>query len=130
MLDLLVASGLPTTGLREDVACAFVARRSGHVVGLAALEVYEDAALLRSVAVDQGDRGSGVARLLVERALAEAIARDLPAVYLLTTTAERYFPRFGFGIVPRDSVPTSVRQSIAFRSACPASATVMRKTLR
>jgi N-acetylglutamate synthase-like GNAT family acetyltransferase len=130
MLGLLASSGLPTDGLMEHPGCAYVARRNHYLVGLAALELYEDGALLRSVAVDPADRGSGVARLLVERALAEATARDLPAVYLLTTTAERYFPRFGFGVVPRESVPPSVQQSIEFRSACPASATVMRKMLR
>jgi amino-acid N-acetyltransferase len=50
-------------------------------------------------------------------------------VYLLTTTAESYFPKFGFVQTTREVVPTAVQQSVEFRSACPASAVVMRKTL-
>ncbi len=87
-------------------------------------------ALLRSVAVDEGERGGGLGRLLTERAIGEADARELAAVYLLTTTAEEYFTRFGFAVVAREQVPDSLRASVEFQSACPASATVMRKILR
>jgi len=58
-------------------------------------------------------------------------ARDLgaPHAYLLTTTAEEFFPKFGFERVERTDVPASVQTSIEFRSACPSSAIVMRKAL-
>jgi len=130
MLALLAASGLPTAGLMEHLDSAYVARRGARVVGTAALEVYAGGALLRSVAVDKTERGGGLGRLLTERAIGEADARELAAVYLLTTTAEEYFTRFGFSIVAREQVPDSLRASVEFQSACPASATVMRKTLR
>ena len=51
----------------------------------------------------------------------------MPSIYLLTTTAERYFPKFGFEPVARADVPATVQTSIEFTSACPSSATVMRK---
>ena len=130
MLALLAASGLPTAGLMEHLDSAYIARRGARVVGTAALEVYAGGALLRSVAVDKTERGGGLGRLLTERAIGEADARELAAVYLLTTTAEEYFTRFGFSIVAREQVPDSLRASVEFQSACPASATVMRKTLR
>ena len=130
MLALLAASGLPTAGLREHLDSAYIARRGARVVGTAALEVYAGGALLRSVAVDKTERGGGLGRLLTERAIGEADARELAAVYLLTTTAEEYFTRFGLSIVAREQVPDSLRASVEFQSACPASATVMRKTLR
>lgn len=59
------------------------------------------------------------------------LARGLrtPHAYLLTTTAERYFPKFGFERIERHDVPASVQASTEFRSACPASAVVMRKPL-
>jgi amino-acid N-acetyltransferase len=41
-----------------------------------------------------------------------------------------YFPRFGFICVSRDSATPGVKSSIVFQEACPASATVMRKSLR
>jgi amino-acid N-acetyltransferase len=130
MLALLAASGLPTAGLMEHLESAYVARRSGRLVGTAALELYEGGALLRSVAVEEGERGGGLGGLLTERAIGAAAARELAAVYLLTTTAEEYFTRFGFTVVARENVPHSVRASVEFQSACPASATVMRKILR
>jgi amino-acid N-acetyltransferase len=130
MLALLAASGLPTAGLMEHLGSAYVARRGGRIVGTVALELYAGGALLRSVAVDERERRGGLGRLLTERAIDEADARAVPAVYLLTTTAEEYFTRFGFAVVPREQVPDSLRASVEFQSACPASATVMRKRLR
>ena len=72
-------------------------------------------------------RGTGLGHRLTEAALALADRLGAPAVFLLTTTAERFFPRFGFRVVSRDEVPPGVQQSVEFRSACPASATVMRR---
>jgi amino-acid N-acetyltransferase len=127
--DLLRANDLPLEGLADHLAHAFVARADGRIVGAAALEIYEGGGLLRSVVVDAAERGSGLARRLVDATLALARARQLPAVYLLTTTAADYFPKLGFVQVTREDVPASVRQSIEFTSACPASATVMARTL-
>jgi amino-acid N-acetyltransferase len=47
----------------------------------------------------------------------------------LTTTAEHFFPKFGFERIARADVPSSVQRSVEFTSVCPASATVMRKPL-
>ena len=75
------------------------------------------------MAADWRDRGLG--RKLVERIIAEAESRNIEALYLLTTTAERYFPSFSFAKTTRDAVPATVRETVEFQSACPASATVM-----
>jgi amino-acid N-acetyltransferase len=127
---LLEMNRLPLDGLREHLATMVVARRNDRVVGSAAVEVYADGALLRSVAVAPDLQRSGLGHLLTDAAI--QIARDagVPAVYLLTTTAERYFPKFGFEPIPRQDVPESVQTSIEFKSACPSSATAMRKLLR
>jgi amino-acid N-acetyltransferase len=130
ILALLAASGLPVVGLLEHLDSAYVAKRDGRVIGTAALELYDDSALLRSVAVDVAERGTGLGRRLTDAVIADAHARGVVSLYLLTTTADRYFSRFGFSVVPREDVPASVRESIEFRSACPASATVMRKAAR
>jgi amino-acid N-acetyltransferase len=91
------------------------------------MERYGDGGLLRSVAVAAAWRGSGIGRALVDRVLDEGRAAGIKDVYLLTTTAEHYFPRLGFACVSRDSVPAAVRASAEFTGACPASAVVMRK---
>jgi amino-acid N-acetyltransferase len=127
IVHLLTASGLPPDGVLDHLHTAVVARRAGRVVACAALEVYGDGALLRSVAVDPAERGTGLGRAVTEAALALASRLGADPIFLLTTTAERYFPRFGFSIVPRSEVPRGVLQSIEFRSLCPASSTVMRR---
>jgi amino-acid N-acetyltransferase len=51
-------------------------------------------------------------------------------VYLLTTTAEAFFPHFGFERIERAAVPPRIQNSREFHGACPASATVMCLPLR
>lgn len=125
ILRLVEACGLPPDGLSEHLGNALVARADGRIVACAALEISRDGALLRSVAVDETWRGSGLGQQMVRAALALARERGVSAVFLLTTTAEGFFPRFGFVRVPRAAVPESVRASVEFQSACPASAVVM-----
>ena len=126
---LLTASGLPLDGVAEALSAFVIAEAEGALVGVAGLEVCCDNALLRSVAVEPAWRSHGVGRALVTRVISDAEARGLRALYLLTTTAERYFPSFGFLEVSRDQVPEDVRATAEFRSACPASATVMERPL-
>ena len=76
------AASLPVDGLLDHLDPAIVARADGRVVGCAALEVYPDGALLRSVAVDAAARGQGIGTLVTTAALDLARARDaggLPA---------------------------------------------------
>jgi amino-acid N-acetyltransferase len=127
---LLIASDLPLAGVREALHDFVVAEANGDIVGVAGLEVCCDDALLRSVAVAPEWRSKGVGRALVTRAVAEAEARGLRALYLLTTTAEQYFPSLGFRKIERDDVPAEVKATEEFTSACPASATVMSRLLR
>ena len=125
---LLTASSLPLDGVREALSCSIVAEDHASLVGVAGIEacgIRGDHALLRSVAVVPAWRDRGLGRTLVTRAIAMAEERGVNALYLLTTTAENYFPSFGFETTPRDAVPDDVRQSAEFQGACPASATVM-----
>jgi amino-acid N-acetyltransferase len=127
---LLEVNRLPLDGLRDHLATTLVARQDERVVGSAALEVYSDGALLRSVAVAPSLQRAGLGRQLTDAAIQLARDTGVPAMYLLTTTAEQYFPRFGFERIARQEVPESVQASIEFSSACPSTATVMRKSLR
>ena len=123
--QLLTGSNLPLAGVPETLPSFVVAEANGTIVGTAALEVCCDNALLRSVAVAPEWRSRGLGRALVTRVIADAEARGLRALYLLTTTAEHYFPSFGFHQITRDEVPADLRQTEEFASACPASAIVM-----
>jgi N-acetylglutamate synthase-like GNAT family acetyltransferase len=123
--QLLTASGLPLDGVADALPTFVVAERGAELVGVAGLEVCCKNALLRSVAVRPEWRSHGVGRALVNHVIADAEARGIHALYLLTTTADRYFPSFGFRTISRDEVPDEVRATAEFREACPASATVM-----
>jgi N-acetylglutamate synthase-like GNAT family acetyltransferase len=128
---LLTASNLPLDGVHESLAGFVVAEDAGEIVGVAGIEacgVTGEHALLRSVAVAPQWRSKGLGRALVTRALAEAEKRGTKALYLLTTSAEAYFPNFGFTVTQRDAVPAEVRATAEFQGACPASATVMVRT--
>lgn len=124
---LLRDSQLPTDGVAEWLDQFWVAEHQGRVVGMAGMERYGDSGLLRSVAVTQEWRGTGIGRTLVDRVLTEGRAAGVREVYLLTTTAEHYFPRLGFGCVDRETVPAALQASAEFKGACPASAVVMRR---
>ena len=129
VVHLLEAADLPTAGLDRSLPDFLVAEESGRVVGAVGLEVYGDCALLRSAVVDAGRRGSGLGIDLVESLLLRAEARGLREIYLLTTMAEHFFPRFGFVRIPRDDVAPAVRESEELRGACPDSAITMRTVL-
>lgn len=126
---LLTGSHLPLDGVREALSTFVVAEAGTEVVGVAGLEVCRDNALLRSVAVAEGWRSRGLGRELVTRVVSNAQERRIRALYLLTTTADRYFPGFGFTTIERAQVPDDVRATAEFQGACPASATVMRRPL-
>jgi len=124
---LLIDSHLPSEGIAALLNGFLVAESNAHIVGVVGLEACGEYALLRSTAVSPDWRGRGVGRRLVERAVARAESQGIRALYLLTTTAEQFFPRFGFGAVDRQSMPPSIQGSIEFQSACPASAIAMRR---
>jgi amino-acid N-acetyltransferase len=129
VLSLLTRNGLPVEGLADHLATTLVAREDGEIVGSAALELYADGALLRSVAVAPELQGRGLGIELTEAAIRLATDVGAPAIFLLTTSAERFFPKFGFERISRAEVPASVQRSVEFTSACPSTATVMRRRL-
>jgi amino-acid N-acetyltransferase len=130
ILELLEEGGLPRDELANHLSTTLVARSEGRVMGCATLELYGRVALLRSVAVARVFRGTGLGRRLTETALELSRHLDVDEAYLLTETADLFFPRFGFRPIPRSEVPRSLRSSVEFTAACPASARVMVLDLR
>lgn len=128
---LLTEASLPLEGAEEALSgflLAFDSRKT--LLGSAALERYDsDTALLRSVAVRKTARGEGWGTRLVQTLLNRAREAGIREIWLLTTTADGYFPRFGFQPADRKTAPAALRDSIEFREACPASAIAMRLIL-
>ncbi len=125
ILSLLERAKLPRAGVQEHLEDFTVAKEGARVVGCAALERHGRCALLRSVVVDVTLRGLGLGQQLTQAVLARARQLRLARVYLLTETAQEFFPKFGFRVVKRDAVDAEVKESVEFTSACPDTAVAM-----
>ena len=123
--SLLTANDLPLDGVKENFSSFVVAEDKGEIAGAIGLEKFGSVALLRSAVVSRQYRGSGIGRRLVEQVLEQASDEGIEELFLLTTTAEKYFPRFGFSTIARSAVPAAVKASAEFQGACPDSAVVM-----
>jgi amino-acid N-acetyltransferase len=113
---LITGEHLPAYGLDEFLGTFFVLADGEHVVGCAGLEVYGEAALLRSVVVAPERRRRDEGRRLVEAALAEARRRGVARVYLFTMNAGVFFGRLGFREVQPEEFEESVRASRQFEA--------------
>jgi len=129
VLELLSAADLPVAGVQEAFSRFFVAEAAGTIVGSAGLEKHGDYGLLRSAAVSAALRGRGVGRRLINEVIDDARHNRMHALYLLTNTAESYFPEFGFERIDRAAVPAELNESVEFQGVCCSSAAVMRMAL-
>lgn len=94
-----------TVTLFEDVQEFYVAEVDGVVVGCGALHVlWEDLAEVRTLAVDQSNRGRGIGDLLLRRLLQQARHLGVARVFCLTFERE-FFSRHGFAEI--DGAPVS-----------------------
>jgi amino-acid N-acetyltransferase len=130
ILELLEASGLPTTDLHPEGATQFLLLRDGRRLdGVVGLERYGAVGLLRSLAVRPERRRAGLGIALTEALEKLAAASGLTSVVLLTQTAQAFFAERGYRVIARDTVPPAMQSSSQFTSLCPASAICMRKEL-
>jgi amino-acid N-acetyltransferase len=127
---LAEAAGLPTADLDQlELSHFFGAGTPEAPVGIVGLELMDNVGLLRSLAVDQAARGTGVGQALVAAAERHAREEGVAVLYLLTTTAAGFFDRLGYAPADRDGLPAAIRSTREFREICPASAVAMAKTL-
>ena len=126
---LLVSAGLPLDGVAEAFATGVVAHDDGRLIGCAAVELHGDAALVRSVAVEPAARGLGIGAALVTAV--EDLARGAGAheAYLLTETAEAWFPRFGYVPIPRSEAEPAIGASVEVQVACTQTCATFRRSL-
>jgi amino-acid N-acetyltransferase len=126
---LLAASKLPA----EDVGAAtqrfLVVRDGPELAGCVALEGDGPDVLLRSLAVAPGRQGHGLGQALHEQALELARAAHARQVWLLTTTAAKFFDRAGYERVERGTAPPALQASPEFKSLCPSTAVCMTRRL-
>jgi amino-acid N-acetyltransferase len=129
--QLLAECDLP----HEDIAAShlkhfFVLRDGDQLSGVIGIELHGLVALLRSLAVKEERRCSGLGTQLVRRAEQHAREQGAEKVYLLTTTAERFFAWRGYHKVDRTTVPVAIQECTEFCALCPSTAVCMLKDLR
>ncbi len=126
---LLQKCELPFEDCKEQLDNFYGITNGNVLIAIGALQIKGRIALLRSVAVLEGNRGTGLAVKMTQHLLEVARTNGVRDIYLLTESAEHYFTRFGFQAIERNSVPAYVQSTRQFESLCPASAQAMRLIL-
>jgi amino-acid N-acetyltransferase len=127
--SLLIGEHLPHEDIPQKLECMFIASDGGEVIGIGGVEVHGSHALLRSLVVRKKLRGRGYGRAICVELERHAALKGAEELYLLTTTAEGFFRKLGFDVIPRDGVPEVIRRTEEFSTLCPSSAVLMMKTL-
>lgn len=126
--QLLESNNLPVADLGPNVML-LGAQREGRLVGVVGLERHGVVGLMRSLAVDPDHRGSGLGARLVDVLEDAALGLGVHSLFLLTTTAEQFFARRGYGRLPRESAPAEIQGTAEFSELCPSSSAFMGKRL-
>jgi amino-acid N-acetyltransferase len=129
-LELLRQENLPEHGVVDQFGHYMVVRNRGQLVGVCGVEVHGAHGLLRSLVIDPDFRGQGAGDCLVRGVLELGQKLHLQGLYLLTTTAQRYFERFGFHASSRDELPPALKEAWEIREGCPTEAVLMKRSLR
>lgn len=128
---LLRQAGLPTADLTDErMEIFFFAGDPAAPLGIVGLELSAPYALLRSLVVDEQVRATGTGTRLLAHAEAHARSHGVCSMFLLTTTAERFFAARGYERLDRINAPDFIRASSEFSALCPASAAFMVKHLQ
>jgi amino-acid N-acetyltransferase len=101
-----------------------------RVVAGVGLEIKNQSALLRSLAVDADYRNRNIATSLVGKIEDYAKSLKVDTLYLLTMTAEAFFQKCGYQRTARGSAPAEIQGTSEFQNLCPASAVCMVKHLK
>jgi amino-acid N-acetyltransferase len=125
--QLLHSCRLPNHDLNPQLQYFFVAEMGNTIIGCAAIEVYGNDGLFRSLAVSDAFRNLKVSEKLLSHIIQLSKEKELSGLYLLTTTAPEYFRKKGWVQIERDTAPHALTLSTEFASVCPASAICMSK---
>jgi N-acetylglutamate synthase-like GNAT family acetyltransferase len=129
IINLLDKLHLPISDVSLEDTYFLKAMVGGKLVGTAGIQVAGNVSLLRSMAVDPSAQSQGIGKHLLNQAVVYAQTQHVKEIYLITTTAEKYFKNKGFRVINRAETPESIKNTTQFSKTCAASAIVMRKKL-
>jgi UDP-N-acetylmuramate: L-alanyl-gamma-D-glutamyl-meso-diaminopimelate ligase len=128
--EVLALADLPGPDLVDDRwPDVLVVLYDNRIVGCVTVEIHDEAAVLRLLAVIPERRGHGLGWMLADHAVARAREKGARRLYLLTVTASDFFAeKFGFRAIDRATVDAAVAASATFRESA-RSAVAMRLDL-
>ena len=92
----------------ENLQSFLVAELNGKMVGCCALQViWSDLAEIKSLAVDEANKGTGVGKALVTAGLEQAAELGLTRVFALTLDPG-FFEKLGFRRIEKETLPMKV----------------------
>ncbi|MGH8643169.1 MAG: arsenic resistance N-acetyltransferase ArsN2 [Gammaproteobacteria bacterium] len=125
---LLKAVDLPTEDITAKSLDYFLVLHDAEALtDVIGLDLEGDIALLRSLAVAESMRGRGVGNDMVQAAEALAVECAVREIYVLTTTADKYFAARGYKTLKRSAAPAALRRMPQFKTLCPSSSVLMVK---
>ena len=127
--NLLGHAALPFEDCKNHIDEFFVVCQEQTPIAVICLERCGEAALLRSLVVDQPFFNHRIGTQLVRHVIQVATAESRSSIYLLCEQAESYFINFGFQTIARHLAPLVIQQTAQFSTLCPESATLMRLEL-
>jgi amino-acid N-acetyltransferase len=98
--EMLVRGGLTTEGIEWPAACYLVAYMGDDAVGVVGVEPKIDAALIRSLYVNESMRRRGIGGELIAAARKAAHTRGARHLYCFSAVAGALFEKHGFTTVP------------------------------
>lgn len=117
IVGLLEAAHLPPWGAEDHLHNFVVAEQDGRVVACGGFEAYPAgaAAIVRSMAVDESLRGSGVGTRILEWVMGQAAEQGLTELYLFTVDAHDFYLRFDFVDATLADIPEAAHESIQYK---------------
>lgn len=122
---LLKENNLPVSDLNDSITF-FAKIEHNTLLAVGGIEKAGKDAIIRSIAVSENYKGKGFGKKITRELLNYAREKKVRDVYLLTTTADNYFTRFGFKKADRASLPAEIKNSSQYSTVCPDTAVVMK----
>ena len=127
--NLLKNSGLPFEDINKHLKDFLCLMNNEEIIAVGGLEIYDDVALLRSLAVVEGKRNQGLGQLVYSALIEHAKSKNFKTIYLLTETAEKFFLKNGFTKVERNIIPDKIKNTHEYKVLCAESAIVLMKNI-
>jgi len=126
---LLQESELDSSDLKQRNIRLFRFEENDQIIGVGGLEIVDDLALLRSVAISKKQQNKGLGKQLVTQIEKSAKESGISALYLLTNTATEFFKAIGYLQIHRDDFAEPLKQTAQFSGLCPVTAITMKKQI-